>query len=98
MARDPTSHEWTLPTHRNLSKNIAHPDHPLVLGPILPGNNGYQWDLFDGRVVVLRIDSSARAMRIKPDGRIPDKDGRDILTGIDPGIEYHPVLRHPRNQ
>jgi hypothetical protein len=77
-------------------KNIAHPDHPLILGPILPGDEGYQWDLYDGRIVVLRIDSSARAMRIKTDGRIPDQEGRDILTGIDPGPDYNPVLRHPK--
>ncbi len=45
--------------------------------------------------LVLRVDSSALPMRVMPDGRVPDREGRDILSEIDPGPDYHPVLRHP---
>lgn len=52
------------------------PDTPVVVCPLIPGTTRFDPKPFDGKAIILRLDSSARAETI-------DKSGRVIVNGMD---------------
>lgn len=60
------------------------PSRPLLIAPMAKDGPGYDPKPFDGKVVVLMVDCSVRALPIEKDGRVLI-DGKDLL---DPDQEY----------
>lgn len=52
------------------------PDTPVVVCPLIPGTTRFDPKPFDGKAIILRIDSSARAEAI-------DKSSRVMIHGMD---------------
>lgn len=54
---------------------------PLLLDCYKPGSSEFDQQLWDHKVVVAHIDGSVKAMRMRvSDGKVLDKDNRDILS------------------
>lgn len=68
---------------------------PILVAPLIPGTTTFDSDLYLGKAVVLRIDGSAKAELIAPDGHVY-VDGMDIF---DPRQSFWggkaPVIAYP---
>lgn len=61
--------------------NVDNPSRPLLFdSPPAARGLGFDRDQWDGKVVVLRIDSSAKPERLTPQGTLVDRDNRELLT------------------
>ena len=78
--------------------NTSAVRHPLVLGPFTP-EGVLQDDLWEGKALLLTVDSSARSQRIDPDGVVRELEGVEVTRPGNPGRVFRegftPVLRHP---
>ena len=59
--------------------SAGNPFRPLLLCPLIPGTTKFDPKPFNGHAVILKIDQSVKAYKIREDGTIHDKDG-DILS------------------
>ena len=61
--------------------NLDNPSRPLLFdSPPTASGLEFDRDLWEGKVVVLRIDSSAKPMRLNGENRLLDADGKELLT------------------
>ena len=67
---------------------------PLIVDPFIPGSTRWDEERHEGKVVMLRIDGSAKALRIGPDGAVRNDENVDLMTPREtPG---HPDPVNPR--
>ena len=61
--------------------NLGSPSRPLILDGYPKNESEFDPDTWDDKVIVVRIDGSAQAMRMRiSDGRVLDGSGKDILS------------------
>jgi hypothetical protein len=64
----------------------GNPGRPILLGSVIPGTTRFDPAAFDGQAVVLTVGTSSISnFSIRPDGKLVDADGADVL---DP---QHPI-------
>jgi len=73
----PGDNHWA---YFNGLKNTNNPALPIILDPYLPGTTSFDKNLWDGKVVLLRIDGSAKPEPLSRAGIILDEDGKNLLT------------------
>ena len=56
----------------------GNPSRPIVFGPVIPGTTRLDPTAFDGKAVVLKLDSSVSSLPISPSGQII-LGGEDML-------------------
>jgi len=72
--------------------NADDPLRPIMIEPCIPGTTRFP----DDKVIVLRIDGSAKPERPSPAGLILDGDGKNLLTtDSKTWIDAKPDLRQP---
>jgi hypothetical protein len=79
--------------------NLSSKDDPLtpiVLTPLIPGTTKFDPTPFDGKAIVLHIDSSVRTYKIAKDGHIYDSKGINLLSPAHPIWKGKaPDIRYP---
>lgn len=69
---------WAYMTEQTNTSNVAR---PLVMDPFGRTGNDFDPDLWDRKVVVLRIDGSAKALRMRiSDNKVLDGSNNDMLS------------------
>lgn len=77
----------------------SRPETPLVFDPHHPDTGGFDPDPWDLMAVILRVDGSARAMRMRiSDNRVLDEAGNDLFSPEAPHWNGSlPDLRQPES-
>ena len=61
--------------------NVDNPSRPLLFdSPPTASGLEFDGDLWEGKVVVLKIDSSAKPVRLNPNNKLMDGDNKELLT------------------
>jgi hypothetical protein len=61
--------------------NKSNPARALLLDPFLPGTTEFDPDLWDRKVIVVRVDGSAKSLRMRvSDNKALDESNHDILS------------------
>ena len=69
---------WAYMSGQRNNSNVAR---PLVVDPLQPGTDRFDSEWLAGRVVICRIDGSAKALVIDPlDNSVQDSSGHSILS------------------
>ncbi len=78
LVLEPGDCHWAYVTEQTNTSNVSR---PLLLDGYKRGTTDFDSELWDRKVVVLRIDSSAKPMRMRlSDDKVLDGDKKDIMT------------------
>lgn len=65
-------------------------DAPLVIAPVIPGKKLFDPKAFNKKIVILRIDGSAKSLTLRADGKIALGGGK-VLDPANPMWNGKPI-------